>query len=66
MPGDLVDLKIERIVPRGLGIGFADGSTIFAPLAAAGDVVRVRIAEAKKRTAFAEIEDVVQPSPDRI
>ena len=66
MSGDLLDLKIERIVPRGLGIGFADGSTIFVPLAAAGDVVRVRIAEAKKRTAFAEIVDVRQPSPDRI
>jgi len=66
MPGDLLDLKIERIVPRGFGIGFADGSTIFVPLAAAGDVVRVRIAEAKKRTAFAEIVDVLQPSPDRI
>lgn len=63
--GDIIDVKIERIVPRGLGIGFADGLTVFVPLAAAGDRVRVEITQLKKRIAFARIVEVLEASPDR-
>jgi len=63
--GDIIELKIDRIVPRGLGIGFADGLTVFVPLAAAGDRVRVEITQLKKRIAFARIVEVLEASPDR-
>ncbi len=59
-------MTIAKIVPRGLGIAFVDGLTIFVPLAAAGDVVAVRLTEIKGRTAFAEIVDIVIPSSDRV
>lgn len=62
---EIVELKIERIVPRGLGIGFADGMTIFVPLAAAGDRVRVEITQRKKKIAFANIVEILEPSKDR-
>ena len=64
--GDLLDLKIEKIVPRGFGLAFAEGLTVFVPLAVAGDSVRVKIDQIKKRTAFADIVEVLEPSPNRI
>lgn len=64
--GDVLDLKIERIVPRGFGIGFGEKLTVFVPLAVAGDSLRVRIKSIKKRIAFAEIVDVAESSPDRV
>jgi 23S rRNA (uracil1939-C5)-methyltransferase len=64
--GDLLDVKVEKIVPRGLGLSFAEKLTIFTPLAAVGDKLRVRLAQIKGKTAFAEIELVLEPSPYRI
>ncbi len=64
--GDVLDLRIEKIVPRGFGLAFAEELTLFVPLAAVGDTVRARIAEIKGGTAFAEIEAVLEPSRDRV
>jgi tRNA/tmRNA/rRNA uracil-C5-methylase (TrmA/RlmC/RlmD family) len=64
--GDELELKIEKIVPRGLGLAFAEGLTVFVPLAAAGDSIRAEIVEIKGRSAFAEIVSVVEPSSERI
>lgn len=63
---DLLTVKIEKLVPRGFGLSFADGLTIFTSLATVGDVVSVRLTEVKGKTAFAEVEQVLEPSPDRI
>jgi len=63
--GEEIELTIERIVPQGLGIGFADGLTVFVPLAAAGDRLRVEITQRKKKIAFARVAEVLEPSPDR-
>jgi tRNA/tmRNA/rRNA uracil-C5-methylase (TrmA/RlmC/RlmD family) len=65
-PGDILTVEISKIVPRGLGLGYAEGSTVFVPLAAAGDKLSVRVREVKGGTAFAEIEEVLEPSTDRI
>lgn len=64
--GDRLQLRIEKIVPRGLGIAFAEGMTFFIALATAGDLVDARIKEVKGKIAFAEIESVVESGPDRI
>ena len=64
--GDLIDVEIKKIVPRGFGLAFADGLTVFVALAVAGDRVRVRLMEIKGKTAFAEIEEIILPSPHRI
>jgi len=52
-------------VPRGYGIGFAEGLTIFVPLSAPGDRLHVRLVNIKKRTAFAEIDEIIEPGPER-
>jgi tRNA/tmRNA/rRNA uracil-C5-methylase (TrmA/RlmC/RlmD family) len=59
-------VKIEKIVPNGYGLAFADGLTIFVSLAAKGDKLRIRIREKKKKLAFAEIVEIIESSPDRI
>jgi tRNA/tmRNA/rRNA uracil-C5-methylase (TrmA/RlmC/RlmD family) len=64
--GDVLDVQIEKIVPRGLGLAFVEGLTVFVPLSVPGDRLRVRIREIKKRSAFAEIVEVVEPGAERI
>ena len=63
---DLLDVEIKKIVPGGYGLAFAEGLTIFVVLAVAGDQVKVRLNEIKGRTAFASIEEIVKPAPERI
>ena len=63
---DLIEVEIKKIVPRGLGLAFAEGLTVFVALAAPGDKVAARLTEIKGKTAFAEIEKVIEPGPDRI
>lgn len=46
--GDVIEVKIEKIVPRGFGMAFAEDLTVLVSLAAAGDLVSVRLREVKK------------------
>lgn len=59
-------VAIEKIIPNGYGLAFAEGLTIFVSLAAKGDTLRVRIREKKGKLAFAEIIEIIEPSADRI
>ena len=63
--GQTIDVEIKKIVPRGLGLAFAKDLTVFVPLAAAGDKLRVRLTQLKGGTAFAEIVEISEPSPAR-
>lgn len=53
-------------MPNGYGIAFAEGTTFFVALAAAGDELLVKINQRKGKTAFAEIVEIIKPSADRI
>lgn len=64
--GDRLEVKIEKIVPNGYGLAFAEGLTVFTALAAAGDALLVEIRQLRSATAFAEIVEIIAPSPDRI
>ena len=59
-------VKIERLVPDGYGLGFADGLTVFVPLTAVGDLVRAKIDRQKGTVAFASTVEILEPSADRI
>jgi len=63
--GELLDVKIEKIVPNGFGLAFAENLTVFVPLSAGGDKLRVRINQLKGKTAFAEIVEILAPSTER-
>jgi 23S rRNA (uracil1939-C5)-methyltransferase len=64
--GDLVDVRIEKIVPGGHGLAFVEGLTIFVDLAVVGDRLRVSLREIKGKIAFADTHSIIEPSPDRI
>lgn len=63
--GDTLTVKIEKIVPNGFGLAFAEKLTLFVPLSAAGDELLVQIVKTQGRTAFAEIVEILKPSADR-
>src|SRR5437868_15000531 len=65
-PGDVLDVTVEKIVPGGHGLAFADGLTVFVDLPAVGDRVMARVREVKGKIAFADIVSIVEPSPSRI
>lgn len=62
----MIEVRIEKIVPRGFGLAFVENLTVLTPLTVPGDVLRVRIAEIKKRMAFAEIVEVLERGPRRV
>ena len=62
----LVTIKIEDIGADGEGIGKIDGFPLFVKDAVPGDLVEVKILKAKKNYAFARMEKILEPSPDRI
>jgi tRNA/tmRNA/rRNA uracil-C5-methylase (TrmA/RlmC/RlmD family) len=64
--GDLIDVRVEKIVPGGHGLAFAENLTLFVDLAAAGDRLRVRLREIKGKIAFADIEEIINPAAMRI
>lgn len=66
MKQEEIVVKIEKIVPNGYGLAFAEGLTVFVSLAVSGDYLRVRIREKKGKVAFAEIVEIIEPSPERI
>jgi len=63
--GELLDVKIEKIVPNGFGLAFAENLTVFVPLSVSGDQLRVRINQIKGKTAFADIVTIDAPSDER-
>ncbi len=63
--GDILEVTVEKIVPGGYGIAFAQDLTVFVSLAAPGDRVLVRLERVKGKTGFAEIESIIEPSAER-
>lgn len=61
-----MEVTIERILPGGLGLAHADGKTIMVALAAPGDRLRVRVDRVKGTVSFAQIEEILSPSPQRV
>ena len=64
--GDACEVEIERVLPGGAGVAHARGLTVFVPLAAPGDRLRVRVERVKGRVAFASLVEVVSPGASRI
>ena len=61
-----MQLTIDAMANGGDGIARRDGKAVFVPGGIPGDVVEARIVSVKKRFERAEIEEIVEPSPDRV
>jgi 23S rRNA (uracil1939-C5)-methyltransferase len=64
--GDTLELVIEDLAFGGEGVGRADGYVVFVRGGLPGDRLRVRLTEARGRFGRASIDDVLEPSPDRV
>lgn len=63
---DRIKLNIESCSSNGSGVGHYEGMAIFVPATAAGDEITAHILKVKKTYAFAKVESILTPSPERI
>lgn len=61
----VAELTIDAIAAGGDGIGRANGVAVFVPRTAPGDRVRVRL-DVRRRFARGTLEEVLEPSADRV
>ena len=61
----IIQVTIEDMSDEGLGIGHALGMAVFVKDSVVGDTVRAKIVKVKKNFAYARLEEVLIPSPDR-
>ena len=58
-------IKIEKLVYGGAGMARTDEGVIFVQRTLPGEVVEVELVDQKKDYAFARLQKVLEPSPDR-
>ena len=63
---DLFEAAITAMTAEGSGICRKDGIAVFVPRTAVGDFCRVRVVKVLKNYAFGRLEELLEPSPDRM
>jgi len=63
--GDLLELKIEKLIFRGMGLARWRGVAVFVPCSAEGDILRARVTQVKGHYLEAETEEILFPSSQR-
>jgi 23S rRNA (uracil1939-C5)-methyltransferase len=64
--GDVLSLTIDDLAFGGEGVGRADGYVVFVPGGLPGDRLRVRLVQVRTRFGRGSIEEVLEPSPQRV
>jgi 23S rRNA (uracil1939-C5)-methyltransferase len=65
-PSKILQLQIERLVHRGLGMARIEGKAVFIPAVIPGEFVRIEIEEDRTSYATAKAIEIINPSPFRI
>jgi tRNA/tmRNA/rRNA uracil-C5-methylase (TrmA/RlmC/RlmD family) len=60
------EFEITDVAFGGEGVGRIDGCVVFVPFVLPGELVRARIVKRRKRHYFAELEEVLTPSSERV
>lgn len=60
------NLKIEKLVYKGFGLGFSNSQPVFVTGALPGEVINAKIEYKKGKSNFASIHEILTKSPDRI
>lgn len=63
---EIIPLTITGMTAEGNGVGRIDGEAVFVPRTAIGDKLQCRIVKALPTYAFGILEQLEEPSPDRI
>jgi 23S rRNA (uracil1939-C5)-methyltransferase len=61
-----VQVKVEKLVYGGEGMGHVDGVAVFVPFVLPGETVAVRLEAQKKKFARGRVEEFVERSPERV
>lgn len=64
--GQSVEIKIDKIVYGGEGLGYVDGFAIFVPMSVPGDYVKAEIISLKKTYGRALITEILSPGKERV
>lgn len=64
-PGDVLDLRIESVGYRGVGVARTEGMVVLVPETAVGEAVRIRVLRRKRRHLEGRLVAVLTPSPLR-
>ena len=64
--GEALSLTIDDLAFGGEGVGRADGYVVFVPGGLPGDRLRVRLVQVRTRFGRGSIEEVLEPSPQRV
>jgi 23S rRNA (uracil1939-C5)-methyltransferase len=64
-PGELLDLRVEKGVYRGLGLARHLGQVVFIPRALPGDLVRARVQTARPGYVEARLLSLLEPGAER-
>lgn len=62
----IVPLRITSVGHEGNGVGRHEGMAVFVPRTAPGDLLRARIVKVQKNYAYGIVEQLLEPSPDRV
>lgn len=60
-----MNVRIEKLVYGGEGLGHHEGSTVFVPFVLPGEIVRVRAVERKKKFIRGQALEIVEPAAGR-
>ncbi len=63
---DIIDLNITAMSSEGSGIGRYEGLTVFVPMSAVGDELKVKILKVKSNCAYGKIEEIITPADNRV
>ena len=63
---EILTVKIDKMSNLGFGIAKYQGYVIFVSNSCVGDKVKIRISKKNKNYAYAEILELIEPSPYRV
>jgi len=64
--GNVIEIKIDKIIFGGEGLGYYDDLAIFVPMSVPGDILEVEIISLKKTYGRGLIKKIITPSIDRV
>lgn len=65
--GDRADVRVRGVAAGGSGVAdLDDGRVVFVPRTAPGDHARIRLTKARPRWALGVLEELLEPSPERV
>lgn len=62
----IIEIKIDKIVNGGEGLGYYNDFAVFVPMSVPGDILKIKIISTKKTYARGLIEEIITPGEERV